>query len=285
MAANEMVNEKSFFKGQKILTEGKSYDCAFIILEGKVKVFKVIDNNRVVLTSLGAGTVFGELGLINNVPASANVEAEEFCRVLKVNAEQMQNLLTSCPQPISHLVQHLCNRVRDLTEKIELNPPIGAFLALCQVLDLLHRAAQQACRVESRMPDPFDDDARGESQKQGTQSPIIPLKDVYHTMGNILPLSSRAINSFLERAQAFGLISFDHGQSNVSIINIDSFLSAAKTINDKLPVGFSLDGTDFIRFSDYSKHVSLSAKTLFDMLLNGDLDLDSLYVERSIFRV
>jgi len=62
--------------GTNILNEGYCSKTVYILLQGRVQVSRLDDNNMlVVLAELEAGEVFGEMGLISKQPCSATVTA------------------------------------------------------------------------------------------------------------------------------------------------------------------------------------------------------------------
>jgi glutaminase len=77
--------KRTFAAGECIVRMGAPADCMYFILSGEVEV--VIDTdtkNRLRLTTMGAGTVFGEVALINNKNRTADVLATTETQCLQV---------------------------------------------------------------------------------------------------------------------------------------------------------------------------------------------------------
>ncbi len=64
--------------GATLITEGQRSEGLFVVVEGEVEVSKIDDGgDRVVLAYLKAGDVFGEIGVVEERPAMADVRAVE----------------------------------------------------------------------------------------------------------------------------------------------------------------------------------------------------------------
>jgi glutaminase len=73
---NETGVEKQFAAGTPIVRAGDPADCLYFILSGEVDVLVDTDaGGQLRLTTLGAGTVFGEVALVNRQRRTANVTA------------------------------------------------------------------------------------------------------------------------------------------------------------------------------------------------------------------
>ena len=73
-------------KNKTIVFVGAGTDALFIILRGGVKVLnRDADGREVILSILGAGECFGEMGLIDDAPRSADVVTTEPCDLLMIS--------------------------------------------------------------------------------------------------------------------------------------------------------------------------------------------------------
>jgi CRP-like cAMP-binding protein len=102
--------------GQLIIREGDPGRSFFIIVEGKVRIYKLgTDEKEVTLAHLGEGAFFGEMAMLSGAPRTANVIAEEGTEVLEVTDTVLRELATKYPQVVSSLKnffrQRLLNNV------------------------------------------------------------------------------------------------------------------------------------------------------------------------------
>jgi hypothetical protein len=72
-----MLNGKGVYKtreipqGTLIFKEGQAAREAYLIKSGSVSIYRVIDNKKVVLRTMRAGQIVGEMGVITQEPRSA----------------------------------------------------------------------------------------------------------------------------------------------------------------------------------------------------------------------
>ena len=115
----ELVNKLGYHRhvpGQLIIKEGDPGRSFFIIVEGKVRIFKVgPDEKEITLAHLGEGAFFGEMALLSGAPRTANVVAEEDTEILEVTDTVLRELAGKYPQVVSSLKnfyrQRLLNNV------------------------------------------------------------------------------------------------------------------------------------------------------------------------------
>ena len=115
----ELVNKLDYHRhvpGQLIIREGDPGRSFYIIVEGKVRIFKVgPDGKEITLAHLGEGAFFGEMALLSGAPRTANVIAEEDTEILEVTDVVLRDLAAKYPQVISSLKnfyrQRLLNNV------------------------------------------------------------------------------------------------------------------------------------------------------------------------------
>src|SRR5262245_39741003 len=69
-----LLRERTFKAKEKIIEEGIAGESLFIMVSGRVHVFRTFDNEKFVLTELGPYDFFGEMSLIDDFAASATVE-------------------------------------------------------------------------------------------------------------------------------------------------------------------------------------------------------------------
>ncbi len=102
--------------GQLIIREGDPGRSFFIIVEGKVRIYKLgPDEKEITLAHLGEGAFFGEMALLSGAPRTANVVAEDDTEILEVTDTVLRELAAKYPQVVSSLKnfyrQRLLNNV------------------------------------------------------------------------------------------------------------------------------------------------------------------------------
>ncbi len=107
-------------RGAFVVRAGESTDSLYILLTGRAKVTNHDEEGReIILAWLGAGESFGEMGLIDGSPRSANVVASEACELLVLSKDSFQRCMQDNFQVALKLMQVLVQRLREADRKIE----------------------------------------------------------------------------------------------------------------------------------------------------------------------
>jgi signal-transduction protein with cAMP-binding, CBS, and nucleotidyltransferase domain len=81
-----------------IFHEGDDADAVFVVVNGRVKIVTTSsDGKEFILSVLGAGQVFGEMGLLETAPRSASVVTITEVELLVIKRADFDHLLTSSP--------------------------------------------------------------------------------------------------------------------------------------------------------------------------------------------
>jgi CRP-like cAMP-binding protein len=103
-----------------IFHEGDEADAIFVVVNGKVKIVTTSsDGKEFILTILGAGQVFGEMGLLETAPRSASVVTITDVELLVINRADFDHLLKSSPGISRKLMSILSRRLRRANSKME----------------------------------------------------------------------------------------------------------------------------------------------------------------------
>ena len=96
--------------GSMIVDQGQTGREAFIVLEGTVTVKR---NGKKVAT-LGAGTVVGELSLLDHGPRTATVVCDTDCRLMLITQRHFLAVVDDVPALAHKLLASLAGRIREL---------------------------------------------------------------------------------------------------------------------------------------------------------------------------
>jgi CRP-like cAMP-binding protein len=99
--------------GKRLVEEGRIGQEFFIIVEGRAAVTR---NGKKVAT-LGEGSHFGELALLDRRPRSASVISETDMDILVMSQRQFNGLLQSVPTIARKLLSALATRLREADAK------------------------------------------------------------------------------------------------------------------------------------------------------------------------
>ena len=125
--SSEMPSTIQLEKGNVIFRAGEQADCLYDIYDGVVGIYSDYQTpNEKLLAELRVDEVFGEMGILDNMPRSATAVCLTDCTVLVVKPENFMMFFEKKPAVILQLLQRMCIQVRDLTEK---------YLKVCKTLE------------------------------------------------------------------------------------------------------------------------------------------------------
>ena len=107
----EQGSTRSYEKGEMIFSESQTGADMFVIQEGEVAITKVASGNEVILAMLKRGDMFGEMALLENKPRSASAIAHSPCRLMVINRNNFDQMVTTQPQLIARLTTTFAERL------------------------------------------------------------------------------------------------------------------------------------------------------------------------------
>ncbi len=110
----------SYETNQVVCEEGEASDAMYVILDGRIRVFKHDgEGNEVDIDALQPGDFFGEMALLDSQPRSATVICVTPCRLFMLEKLAFMNLLLNPETQLMafSVLSALVKRIRALTEK------------------------------------------------------------------------------------------------------------------------------------------------------------------------
>ncbi len=169
-----------------VFHEGDPSDQIFIVVNGRVKIVTTsTDGKEFILSVLGAGQVFGEMGLLEEAPRSASVSTITDVELLVIKHDDFDHLLKTSPGISRKLMAILSRRLRRANSKME----------SLAYMDVAGRLARYLLDL-----------ARDHGQRVGNGWVVVRRpthSDIAHSIGTSRETVSRLINEFEE---GFGLV-------------------------------------------------------------------------------
>ena len=111
------MSMKSFQRGEVIFREGDSASCMFDIYWGSVGIYAAYGTGQErLLTELGEGSFFGEMGMIDGEPRSATAVAlMDDTRVEEICEEDFADYFRTQPMRILMILRQMARRIRELS--------------------------------------------------------------------------------------------------------------------------------------------------------------------------
>jgi CRP-like cAMP-binding protein len=113
---------RAYAAGEIIFTEGSEVDGIYSVQSGKVSVFKTKASPQgpvdIELVQLGPGSMFGEMGMLDQTKRDASVRAVDFTEVLIITKDMFENQLALLPAWIVNFIKILISRLRITNDKL-----------------------------------------------------------------------------------------------------------------------------------------------------------------------
>ncbi|MBU0710423.1 cyclic nucleotide-binding domain-containing protein [bacterium] len=116
------MREIHYHSGDTIIKEGSLGDTAYILKNGIVEVLKKTEHKNLLLATLEAEEIFGEMGLIEDKPRSASIIAKSEVVVDEITREDFMGLLEDKKSFIIPVLRAFFERLRqtnDLVVRLE----------------------------------------------------------------------------------------------------------------------------------------------------------------------
>ncbi len=145
MEANQTL--KTFKAGDIIMRQGEDGDCAYIIEKGRVEILIEKSNGTIQrVGTRGAGTIIGEMAVVDNEPRIATIKAMEDCALLEITKEDFVRRLKNADPVLQITTQVILTRYRDMMTRAAILNEVGAYPT---PEDLEREYVEQANAVET----------------------------------------------------------------------------------------------------------------------------------------
>ena len=111
-------NIKTYLVGDFIFREGDQGNIAYVVESGVVELVKFTGEDYVTLTEVSAGTLFGEMAIIDGSPRSASARAKEECTLKEITEEQLKAYMSRSPDTSIDMMRRLASYARSANEKL-----------------------------------------------------------------------------------------------------------------------------------------------------------------------
>jgi len=118
---NRIARTRTFNSGERIIEEGSTGECFYIIKFGEVRVMKKTKKGgEEVIAVLGPFDHFGEMSLFDKSPRSASIIASENCELIEIDGKDLEKLMAQNPalseRIYRNIISSLCIRLRAANE-------------------------------------------------------------------------------------------------------------------------------------------------------------------------
>ena len=106
-----MSERVAFDPGMPLFRQGDPGDAAYLIISGEAEVVAETPAGPLVLATLGANEIVGEMAILGNVPRAATVRAKDRLITLRISKEPFMRMVREFPSMAVAMMQELAERL------------------------------------------------------------------------------------------------------------------------------------------------------------------------------
>jgi len=267
---------KFFSKDDIIFQEGQPGFEAYYIKKGTVDIYRLSSNKRILLASLQAGEIFGEMSILSGEVRNANAIAKEDITLVVIEKDILTSTMNDTLPIVQSLAISLIKRLNNSNRKINEKPSNNTLLSVCTVLHLLFSRMIANRSAFSK-----------QSPKNG-----IRYYELCRTVKDIVPLSEVDIDYVLDHLVRHGYVKVfsektESGQLSKWIIidNPKEFNTMIQKVKNS--GGWVMENDPFIQdqefldIFDFSQMMNTTPENLAQLLIQGDIPQNLIFLHRA----
>ena len=102
---------QTYENGEVVFKEGEAADCTYVILDGDADILAKTDRGQVVVGTLEANQLVGELGVLTSSPRAATIRAKGRLMMLRISGEMFLRLLAENPSVALDVMRQLSSKL------------------------------------------------------------------------------------------------------------------------------------------------------------------------------
>ena len=106
-----MSERVAFDPGMPLFRQGDPGDAAYLVIAGEAEVSAETPAGPLVLATLGANEIVGEMAILGNVPRAATVRAKGRLITLRISKEPFMRMVREFPSMAVAMMQELAERL------------------------------------------------------------------------------------------------------------------------------------------------------------------------------
>jgi len=269
MASKKGMTVETYHKGQLIIKEGQDSTHTYLIKSGSVIIFKLVNNKRVIISSLGKGEIFGEMGALTGKKRNANAMAADFTELIVIEKVAVEAALKSSPPLISNITKLLIDRLMKASASLfgqSANDDVSGsqsnsslFLNICSILDILAKGYM---------------DGKNADKSAGNKISI-PMTYLYEKLKDMYALTQLEIDSVIKKIEKFQLIELnkERGIQWLIIKDPENLIKVAKHLHEEWQKQNPQAGIEFeyVDIQDFAKIMNTTPEIIYKKIGYGEI--------------
>ncbi|MBI1297377.1 cyclic nucleotide-binding domain-containing protein [bacterium] len=117
---NRITTMSTVSRGRVFYRPEEPGEVLFILKEGRVQLYRISpEGKKLVITTLGPHTLFGEMALLGTKMHNTFAEAVEDCLICVMSRNDLERLILSKPQVALRILEITGKRLREAEERLE----------------------------------------------------------------------------------------------------------------------------------------------------------------------
>lgn len=112
--------------GERVFTENELANSMYIVQSGKVRMFRMMDDEKRILGEMEKGDFFGEMSILEGLPRTFSAEALENVELIEINSMTFDKMIKSNIEIAIRMLRKLSIRCREMERRLlEAHPAPG----------------------------------------------------------------------------------------------------------------------------------------------------------------
>ncbi|MBX2880416.1 MAG: Crp/Fnr family transcriptional regulator [Granulosicoccus sp.] len=126
---------RKFKKNTHLVVSGDDCHSAYVMISGNAHAYTDdADGNEFIVNSFHEGDCFGELGVLDGLPRTANVITATPCECLVIPKVELVHVIENEPEVALSIIKTLVGRIRSMTEDVSCLALMDVYGRLARVL-------------------------------------------------------------------------------------------------------------------------------------------------------
>jgi len=113
-----MSERVGFDPGKRLMQQGDPADAAYLIIEGHAEVVLETPAGPVIVATLSANEIVGEMGILGDVPRAATVRAKDRLVALRISKDLFMRMVREFPSMAVSIMQELAHRLESTNNQL-----------------------------------------------------------------------------------------------------------------------------------------------------------------------
>jgi CRP-like cAMP-binding protein len=113
-----MSERVAFEPGKLLCRQGDPGDAAYLIIEGEAEIIAETPDGPIVLATLGANEIVGEMAILSDVPRTATVKAKDRLVALRISKEPFMRMVREFPNMAVSIMRELAQRLEATNKQL-----------------------------------------------------------------------------------------------------------------------------------------------------------------------